>query len=91
MNGPAGRRFNIRGKVQGVNFRRFTAAEASALNIAGYAKNLDDGSVEVVAEGAPASLDLLALKLSKGPPAARVEKITSEEIQFTGYTGFAVR
>ncbi len=91
MNSPTARRFIIRGRVQGVNYRRFAAAEASALDINGYAKNLDDGSVEVVAEGTPSNLDLLAQKLSKGPPAARVEKMTFEETTPDNYHGFAVK
>ena len=91
MNATIARRFSIRGRVQGVNYRRFAATEAAALDINGYAKNLDDGSVEVLAEGASPNLELLAQKLSKGPPAARVDKITSEEIAFTGHKGFAIR
>lgn len=91
MNSPIAKRFNVRGRVQGVNYRRFAATEAAALDIHGYAKNLDDGSVEVVAEGVPANLDLLAQKLSKGPPAARVDKVVAEDTSVTGYTGFAIR
>ncbi len=91
MSGQTARRFIIRGRVQGVNYRRFAATEASALDINGYAKNLEDGSVEVVAEGTPANLDLLAYKLSKGPPAARVDKVSAEEAHITGYKGFGIK
>lgn len=75
-----------------MNYRRFAATEASALDINGYAKNLDDGSVEVVAEGTTSNLDLLAQKLSKEPPASKVEDITSEERdQTSSYKGFFIK
>ncbi len=91
MNSPIARRFSVSGRVQGVNYRRFAATEAAALDISGYARNLDDGSVEVLAEGSAINLDLLAQKLSKGPPAARVDKMIFEETMFTGHKGFSIR
>ena len=93
MNSPAkiARRFIITGKVQGVNYRRFAATEAYALDITGYARNLNDGSVEVAAEGTPINLDLLAQKLSMGPPSARVDNVTAEDIPFTTFRGFVIK
>lgn len=91
MNSLIARRFIIKGRVQGVNYRRFAAFEASALGIDGYAKNLNDGDVEVVAEGMPENIDLLASKLSKGPPAAKVDKITAKDVGRKGYQGFTIK
>ena len=47
------RRFVIRGRVQGVGFRWFVEREAHILGITGWVRNNDDGSVEVLAVGAP--------------------------------------
>jgi len=66
------RRFVVRGRVQGVGFRYFVINEASRLSIAGWARNLPNGSVEVLASGEDAALDALHRRLGEGPPAARV-------------------
>ena len=65
----------VSGLVQGVWFRRHTVDWANELGLKGFAKNLPDGSVEVVAEGSEISLKKLVEKLKLGPPAAKVEKI----------------
>ena len=57
----------ITGKVQGVGFRNFTQLNAKQLGINGYAKNLPNGTVEVIAEGDKAQLDALIGLLKKGP------------------------
>lgn len=69
------RLFRIVGRVQGVWFRESTRREAEALGITGHAKNLPDGSVEVLACGTPAALDRLAGWLGEGPPMARVSSV----------------
>ncbi|MCR4368632.1 MAG: acylphosphatase [archaeon] len=63
------------GKVQGVYYRAFVVSHANALGVVGYAKNLPDGSVEVVAEGGRKKLELLVAELEKGPSASRVLRI----------------
>jgi acylphosphatase len=68
-------KFLVRGRVQGVFFRASTRAQAQALGLRGYAKNLADGSVEVLACGAEAALDQLQSWLRQGPPAARVDEV----------------
>lgn len=62
----------VRGRVQGVSFRAYTAEEARTLGLAGYAKNLADGSVEVVARGDETALRKLIQYLHVGPTIARV-------------------
>ncbi|MFC0677232.1 acylphosphatase [Lysobacter korlensis] len=65
-------RFFVRGKVQGVWFRASTREQARALGLRGYAHNLDDGRVEVLAVGDAAAIASLAGWLEHGPPNARV-------------------
>ena len=69
------RLFRIEGRVQGVWFRESTRRAAAALGITGYAKNLGDGSVEVLACGNTAGLDRLADWLKQGPPMAQVTSV----------------
>jgi acylphosphatase len=63
----------VRGRVQGVGFRAFAQHEAERLGLRGYARNLYDGRVEVVAVGPQDNLDRLAARLKTGPPGSRVE------------------
>ena len=82
----------ISGKVQGVGFRNFTQMNAKQLSINGYAKNLPNGKVEVVAEGDKAQLDALVALLKKGPRFARVDSLDVDERPFTGeYKTFGIR
>ena len=82
----------ITGKVQGVGFRNFTQMNAKQLGINGYAKNLPNGKVEVVAEGDKAQLDALIALLEKGPRYARVDSLEVKENPFTGeYKTFGIR
>ena len=68
-------RYLVRGMVQGVGFRWFVLREAQRLELRGWVSNLRDGSVEVVVEGAPASVSELERALARGPSAARVERV----------------
>ena len=45
------RKIFVSGKIQGVGFRKYLKSEADKLNISGWARNLDDGRVEVLAKG----------------------------------------
>lgn len=83
-----GRLFRIEGRVQGVWFRESTRQQAETLGIRGYAKNLPDGSVEVLAFGAASDLDRLAEWLRKGPPLARVSRVTSSDSDQTPPASF---
>ena len=82
----------ISGVVQGVGFRHFTRQNAMRLGVRGYAKNLPNGKVEVVAEGDKATLDEFVKILWKGPPASRVEDVKVEARPHSGeYTSFGVK
>lgn len=66
----------VHGRVQGVGFRWWTRCRALELGLAGWAANLDDGRVEVVAEGsAAACAQLLDALRAPGPP-GRVSVVT---------------
>ena len=69
------RRFRITGRVQGVYFRQSTRAEAERLELKGFARNLPDGSVEVLAQGGAAAVAELRRWLQRGPRGARVEAV----------------
>lgn len=77
MNSSVAKRFIVSGKVQGVFFRASTRQQAVQLNIRGYAKNLSNGSVEVVAIGSMDAIAALEKWLSLGPPSARVDAVQS--------------
>jgi len=86
------RRFLVVGKVQGVYFRHSTRLEAEKLAIRGSARNLPDGSVEVIAQGEPAALERLRAWLGRGPAHARVEEVREipGEHPQPGSSGFEV-
>lgn len=71
-------RFIVSGKVQGVWFRAATCERALALGLSGHARNLDDGTVEVLAAGDAGALDALAQWLHVGPPLARVQTVSRD-------------
>ena len=69
-------RFLVSGQVQGVGFRWFVARHARTLGLGGYARNLPDGRVEVVASGSGAeAIARLEELLRAGPAHARVERL----------------
>ena len=68
-------RFIVSGQVQGVWFRASARDQAQAVGLRGYAKNLPDGRVEVLAVGDAAGIDTLAAWLRQGPELAHVEDL----------------
>lgn len=67
----------ISGRVQGIGFRDALRSEALRLGVTGWVRNLADGRVEAVAQGKPEDVAALLQWASRGPPAARVERIES--------------
>lgn len=84
----AAARFLVSGRVQGVFYRASTREQALALGLSGYARNLPDGRVEVVASGDDAALDALERWLWQGPPAARVDEVRRESCEAPDRAGF---
>ncbi len=70
----------VSGLVQGVCFRSSTAAQAKALHLTGWVKNLPDGRVEVLASGEKVNVLKLYEWLQRGPAHAQVSGVTLEEV-----------
>ncbi|HMB32235.1 MAG TPA: acylphosphatase [Desulfohalobiaceae bacterium] len=82
----------ISGKVQGVNFRSWTKSQADNLGLKGWVRNLDDGRVEVVAQGQEEKLETLKGRLAQGSAFSRVEDIQCQWLDYEKeYTGFELR
>jgi acylphosphatase len=75
------RRCYVSGRVQGVFFRASTRQKAIDLGCAGYARNLPDGRVEVLAVAEPHAVQSLIDWLWQGPPAAQVSDVQVLELQ----------
>ena len=74
-------RFTISGRVQGVFFRESTRRVAQSLGLTGYAINLANGDVEVLASGDAASIERLGDYLQDGPTMAVVTNVASEWVE----------
>lgn len=82
----------VRGVVQGVGFRNFTQTQAMSLDIRGWVRNLPDGSVEAVIEGAPEVLDELVKRLGAGPRMATVtDVLVREDLSTDVLNGFVLK
>ncbi|HKR36319.1 MAG TPA: acylphosphatase [Steroidobacteraceae bacterium] len=80
MSAIIARRCFVSGRVQGVFFRASTRERAQQLGCRGYARNLADGRVEVLAVGEPAAVDALTEWLWRGPPAAHVADVRCADV-----------
>lgn len=69
------RHYHITGRVQGVGFRQYAAAEARKLGVLGWVKNLADGSVEAEAQAEEPALDEFEKRLRRGPVLSRVDSV----------------
>ncbi|MGF1902510.1 acylphosphatase [Aliivibrio sifiae] len=74
--------FTVKGKVQQVGFRFHTAHTALKLGLTGYARNQNDGSVEVLACGEESKVNELEEWLHTGPQLARVESVEKIDTQW---------
>jgi len=84
-------RYLIRGRVQGVGYRYFAQKVAAAQNVSGYARNLEDGSVEVYAVGSAAQLSEFAGFLRTGPAFSDVRSVDVQEAAVENHQGFRIR
>jgi acylphosphatase len=78
----------VAGRVQGVFFRASAREQALRLGLTGYARNLSDGRVEVLACGEPDQVSQLREWLRNGPPAAEVTGVACEPVAFQQLSGF---
>ena len=74
----------VYGIVQGVGFRMFTYKIAKNLGLKGFVRNLQDGRVEIVVEGEEERIRELIRNVEKGPPLARVDKLSIEWEEYKG-------
>jgi acylphosphatase len=81
-------RLIITGRVQGVGYRAWTVHTARKLGLVGWARNLTDGSVEVLAQGARANVESLVAACQAGPPSARVTEVNSTPVAAVDLTEF---
>ena len=75
------RRCLVGGRVQGVFYRASTRSRAEELGVTGYARNLPDGRVEVLACGEAAAVDALCQWLWRGSPASSVREVVIEDVE----------
>ena len=87
------RRWVVHGAVQGVGFRYFAKRRAERLGLSGWARNVRDGSVEVVVEGPDDALHALHEALLQGPVAADVVRVDEHQVpaEVQMPVGFEVR
>jgi len=83
-------RYFVRGRVQGVGFRYFVQKHAAELGLRGYARNLDDGRVEVYAIGPPDKLSELEGYLHTGPRWSDVRGVDKMEAAIEQYRSFQI-
>ena len=84
------RRVIIKGRVQGVMFRASCAQVATLANVTGYAKNLSDGSVEVLLEGEANAVEKVLLWCHEGPASAQVDAVEIHNVSTNNHTDFTV-
>ncbi len=82
----------ISGRVQGVNFRSWTKNQADNLGLKGWVRNLDDGRVEVLAQGKEDDLQTLKGRLTQGSTFSRVENVECQWLDYEKeHTKFELR
>jgi len=84
-------RYVVRGRVQGVGYRYFVLRQADVIGVSGFARNLPDGGVEVVAEGCDEALARLETALREGPAFAEVASVERDAVAERGSGGFHIR
>ena len=84
------RKIVVRGKVQGVGFRNATWRKAMELGIRGAVRNLDDGSVEILASATDKEFKVFENWCRVGPSHARVDRLEISELDQTGFTDFSI-
>ena len=78
---PVTLRISISGRVQGVGFRESMRVVAQALEVNGWVRNVEDGSVEAIAQGDEYSVEQLAAWCQNGPPGANVKFVNAELVE----------
>ena len=77
-------RLVVQGTVQGIFFRQFVKGHADDLKLKGFCRNLDDGTVEIVAEGEAEAIERLAGFVKTGPTHSQIRNVVVEEKKWSG-------
>lgn len=80
----------VKGKVQGVFFRKCAKDKADELNVSGVIKNLNDGSVYIEATGGEDALNGFLAWCNHGPMLAKVLSVETSQIELREYDGFKI-
>lgn len=83
-------RLLINGTVQGVFFRQFIKDNADKHKVRGYARNLEDGRVEVFLEGDPDSVNAMISICRRGPQHAQIRSVEEKEERFQDFKEFKI-
>lgn len=83
-------RCRVTGRVQGIFYRATTREQAHHLNVTGYARNLSNGDVEVLACGEPDAVKALCDWLWQGPSHAEVMAVECESVAQTAPVSFTI-
>lgn len=82
----------VTGKVQGVYFRAWVFDQAQSLGLSGWVRNLQDGKVEILAQGSSEGLAAFKERLPLGSPLSRVESVAADMIDYEKqYAEFSIR
>lgn len=81
----------VQGTVQGVFFRQFVKEHADNLKLRGFVRNLENGEVEIIAEGQQEQIERLVGFLKKGPEHSQIRNVKIEERKWSGeFEGFKI-
>ena len=81
----------VTGRVQHVGFRYFALKEASALNLAGTVRNMENGDVKIIVSGSSELLDDFLASIRRGPGWARVDGLKIQELPYEDFERFQVK
>ena len=83
-------RLTIKGKVQGVFYRATAKDVADLTGVQGWVRNLPDNNVEITATAAEETLQKFINWCKQGPPKAKVDDVSVEELEFQDFNGFRI-
>jgi acylphosphatase len=83
-------KINVTGTVQGVFFRKFIKDSADKFRVRGFVRNLDNGQIEIVAEGKDENVNSLLSTCSRGPLHSEIKNVESREIRYQGFDRFKI-
>ena len=85
------KRLQVHGRVQGIGYRHWAVATATRLGLAGWVRNLADGTVEAMVEGDTAAVEEMLRACRRGPVGAAVTLIHEDLVELEELTGFVMR